>query len=133
MTPARTGYPGPAFRVGPRAGLDDRRGDPEYRYTRNDVLAAKASVEQGFRSGAAAEAPADPRPALLAPIMVTIGSVGSSVMPHFLHSPWQWVLFLVLVLVGVAGLALTWISGARAKRVGRATARTQAASARLDG
>jgi hypothetical protein len=113
-----------------QAGLDDRRGDPEYRYTRNDVLAAKASVERSFRS---ADAP-DPRSILLAPILVTLGSVGSSVMPHFLHSPWQWVLFLVLVLTGVLGLVLTWVNGTRAKRGSPpAPDRVRAPSARLDG
>jgi hypothetical protein len=98
------------------------------------VLAAKAVVEQGFQPGPAAEEPVDARRAFAAPIMVTLGSVGSSVMPHFLHSTWQWGLFLLLLLVGLAGLALTWVVGTRAGRGGSsATPRVAVPTARADG
>lgn len=114
-----------------QAGPDDRRGDPEYRYTRTDVLAARDSVEHGLRPDTAVE-PA--RSALVAPILVTIGSVGAGVMPHFLHSPWQWVLFALLLLAGLLGLTLTWVRGTKAER-GSPPGRTRVAAptARVDG
>ncbi|WP_214402644.1 hypothetical protein [Pseudonocardia lacus] len=117
-----------------QAAPNDRRGDPEYRYTRTDVLAARDSVERNLRPDTTAERVAASQPVLLAPILVTVGSVGVGVMPHFLHSSWQWALFVVLLLIGLFGLALTWVGGTRAKRGSPpGSARVAAPTARVDG
>jgi len=48
------------------------------------------------------------RPNTLAAALVTVGTVGVSVTGNFLHSALQIVVFVVLALIGLAGLTLTW-------------------------
>jgi uncharacterized membrane protein len=51
-----------------------------------------------------------------AALLLTIATVGSTVMSHFLHSEWQVGTFVVVVLIGVVGLVLTWRSRPRLRR-----------------
>jgi hypothetical protein len=46
---------------------------------------------------------------VLAMILVTTTPVGWSVMQNFLHSPWQVIVFVVFVLLNIAGLRLAWV------------------------
>jgi hypothetical protein len=41
-------------------------------------------------------------------VLQTVGSVGVATTAGFLHSPWQAAIMVVLVIVGLVGLALTW-------------------------
>lgn len=45
-----------------------------------------------------------------AALLLTIATVGISVMAGFLHSQWQIGAFAVFVIVGIVGLVLTWRS-----------------------
>ena len=60
--------------------------------------------------------PGDPQQdrAVLATIMLTMSLAGLGVMPRFLHSTWQQVVFGLLIIIGAAGLVLTWVG----RRVG---------------
>lgn len=40
--------------------------------------------------------------------LVTLGAVGAGTTSGFLHSPWQWSVFLVCTVIGITGLVLTW-------------------------
>jgi hypothetical protein len=95
--------------------LDEGR-MPEH--TSDDVIAARTAYERQ-RAAALAPAPGDSRMALLAPILVTIASIGVSVMPNFLGPTWSYGLFGLLVLLGVIGLAMTWRTGTRGLRGSR--------------
>lgn len=53
---------------------------------------------------------------MAAALLLTIATVGSTVMSHFLHSEWQVGTFVVVVLIGVVGLVLTWRSRPRLRR-----------------
>jgi hypothetical protein len=57
--------------------------------------------------------------AVLSAILVTIATVGLGVMPRFLHSTWQRVLFIGFAVVGVVGLGLMWTGRRHARSKGQ--------------
>jgi hypothetical protein len=58
----------------------------------------------------------DPDRGVAAALLLTIATVGITVMSHFLHSEWQVGTFVVFVLIGVVGLVLTWRSRPQLRR-----------------
>lgn len=92
--------------------LDEGR-TPEH--TSDDVIVARTAYERQ-RAAALTPTAGDSRMELLAPILVTIASIGVGVMPNFLGPAWSYGLFGLLILLGVIGLAMTWRTGARGQR-----------------
>lgn len=64
------------------------------------------AVQQGESAPRRSDAQATRR--FLAPAFVTVASVGVGVMGNYLQSPQQVLGFLVLVVLGLVGLAMTW-------------------------
>jgi len=84
-----------------------RGGQPEH--TAEAVTKARQEYVQRLRSmREAAEHKAHHDRSVLAVILVTAAIVGLNVMQNFLHSRWQLAVFVLFVLVGLAGLVVTW-------------------------
>ena len=84
------------------------RTDPQY--TADDVHAARYACEQ--RIGLQVRRVAANN-AVGAAILVTLASVGTSVMANYLHSEWQRGLFGFFAVAGLVGLVLTWTNRPR--------------------
>lgn len=97
-----------------------RGGEPEH--TAEAVAQARTEYERRLRTNGDDPVPAKhDRPgersdkSVLSAILLTVATVGVGVMPNFLHSPWQYGLFVLLIVVGVVGLGATW-AGRRSSR-----------------
>jgi general stress protein CsbA len=85
--------------------------------TADDVRAARQAYERRVGEELRVDA-ADRR--VLAAILLTLATVGVSVLANFLHSGWQIGLFALFVVAGVVGLVLTWTSRPNRQRRRRA-------------
>jgi hypothetical protein len=72
------------------------------------TLRTEDMVTERARNGRRGEPAADPSAS--ATVLVTLATVGLSIMPTFMSSPWQRVVFGAPVLTGLVGLWLTWSS-----------------------
>ena len=88
-----------------------RQADPEY--TAIQVYDARRAVE---RQNALRAEPDRSDHRVLAAILLTIGSIGISVLSNLLVGPWRVLSFTAFAIVLVTGLVLTWVGRTRTPR-----------------